>query len=73
VHAFELSGMRGWEQNNKVYELAAEGNVAVIAGGDRHGCEPSASLPLLIASFLWQPFSLLRRAVKTICKPAVEE
>ena len=46
IHAFELGGLRSWEENRSVYELAAEWNVAVIAGGDRHGCEPSACLNL---------------------------
>jgi hypothetical protein len=52
VHAFELGGLRGWEENRKVYDLAAEWNVAVIAGGDRHGCEPSACLNLTNAESL---------------------
>ena len=46
IHAFELGGLRSWEENRTVYELAAGWNVAVIAGGDRHGCEPSACLNL---------------------------
>jgi len=50
VHAFELGGLRSWEENRKVYDLAAEWNVAVIAGGDRHGCEPSACVNLTNAS-----------------------
>lgn len=52
VHALELGGLRSWEENRKVYELAAQWNVAVIAGGDRHGCEPSACLNLTNATSL---------------------
>jgi hypothetical protein len=52
VHAVELGGLRSWEENRKVYELAEQWNVAVIAGGDRHGCEPSACLNLTNATCL---------------------
>ena len=52
VHAFELGGLRSWEENRKVYELAAEWNAAIVAGGDRHGCEPSACLNLTNAGCL---------------------
>lgn len=52
VHAFELGGLRSWEENRKVYESAEQWNVAVIAGGDRHGCEPSACLNLTNATCL---------------------
>jgi hypothetical protein len=46
VHAFELGGLRSWEENRKVCDLASGWNVPVVAGGDRHGCEPSACLNL---------------------------
>jgi hypothetical protein len=46
VHAFELGGVRNWEENRQVCELAYGWNVPVVAGGDRHGCEPSACLNL---------------------------
>jgi hypothetical protein len=52
IHAFELGGLRCWEENRKVYELAAQWNVAVVAGGDRHGFEPSACLNLTNATCL---------------------
>lgn len=50
IHAFELGGLRSWEENRQVYELAEQWNVAVIAGGDRHGYEPSACLNLTNAA-----------------------
>ena len=46
IHAFELGGLRSWEENREVYEVAADWNVAIIGGGDRHGCEPSACVNL---------------------------
>jgi len=52
IHAFELGGLRCWDENRKVYELAAQWNVAVVAGGDRHGFEPSACLNLTNAASL---------------------
>jgi hypothetical protein len=50
VDAFELGGMRSWEENRDVCEFAAGWNVPVVAGGDRHGCEPSACLNLTNAA-----------------------
>ena len=46
VHAFELSGVRRWEENREVLELAEKWNQLVISGGDRHGAEPNAVLNL---------------------------
>src|SRR5262249_12593809 len=46
VHALELGGLRGWEENQAVLDFAAACNQPVIAGGDRHGTEPSAVLNL---------------------------
>ena len=50
VHAFELGGLRGWKENYEVTELAKAYGHPVIAGGDRHGCEPSAMLNLTNAA-----------------------
>lgn len=46
VHAFELSGVRTWEENRAVLEFADKWNQPVIGGGDRHGTEPNAILNL---------------------------
>jgi hypothetical protein len=50
LHAFELGGLRSWKENRDVIELAKAYRHPVIAGGDRHGCEPSALLNLTNAS-----------------------
>jgi hypothetical protein len=50
VHAFELNGMRSHAENRAALRLAAEWNQVVISGGDRHGCEPNASLNLTHAT-----------------------
>ena len=46
LHAFELGGLRPWEENREVVQFAQGWNQLVIAGGDRHGCEPSAVISL---------------------------
>jgi hypothetical protein len=46
VHALELSGIRSWAENQAVLHLSEACNQLVIAGGDRHGCEPNAALNL---------------------------
>jgi hypothetical protein len=49
LDAFELNGMRGYEENREVIRLAAEWNQILISGGDRHACEPSVILNLTTA------------------------
>ncbi len=44
--AFELNGTRPWRENAETIELARSQGRPVIAGGDRHACEPSACLNL---------------------------
>lgn len=45
-HAFELSGIRSWEENQAVLEFVEAWGELVIGGGDRHGAEPSAVVNL---------------------------
>jgi len=58
LHAFELGGLRPWEENHEVAQFAEGWNQLVIAGGDRHGCEPSAVVALTeaesFAEFVYQ-------------------
>jgi len=46
IHALELNGLRSHAENRRVLELAVTFDLPVIAGGDRHGCEPNAVLNL---------------------------
>jgi hypothetical protein len=46
LHAFELNGMRSHAENRGVLRLAREWDQIIISGGDRHGCEPNASINL---------------------------
>lgn len=50
LHAFELNGMRSYQENRDVMKFAAEWNQLLISGGDRHGCEPNAALNLTNAT-----------------------
>jgi hypothetical protein len=44
LHAFELNGTRKWDENAAVMELADVHSRPVVAGGDRHACEPAACI-----------------------------
>src|SRR5579862_1096387 len=50
LHALELNGLRNWEENRAVRHLAAQWNMVLISGGDRHGVEPNANINLTNAS-----------------------
>lgn len=45
-HAFELNGLRSWNENKQVIAFANGFGLPVVSGGDRHGCEPNAILNL---------------------------
>ena len=46
LHALELNGLRNWDENREVREMAEQWNMLLISGGDRHGVEPNANLNL---------------------------
>lgn len=46
LHAFELNAWRSRMENNGVIDLAGRLRRTLVAGGDRHGCEPSGALNL---------------------------
>ncbi len=46
IHALEVNGLRSPRENRDVERLAAERGYPILAGGDRHGCEPNAILNL---------------------------
>lgn len=50
IHALELNGMRSRKENRAVVKLAEETEFPVVSGGDRHGCEPNATLNLTNSS-----------------------
>jgi hypothetical protein len=50
LHALELNGLRNWDENRAVRRLAERWNMLLIAGGDRHGVEPNATLNLTNAA-----------------------
>lgn len=49
-HALELNGLRTWKENAGVIKLASEAKMPIISGGDRHGCEPNATVNVTNAS-----------------------
>lgn len=50
IHALELNGLRNWEENRRVKRLSEKWKMLLIAGGDRHGCEPNANVNLTNAA-----------------------
>jgi hypothetical protein len=50
LHALELNGLRHWDENRSVRQLAAQWNMLLISGGDRHGVEPNANINLTNAT-----------------------
>jgi len=50
IHALELNGLRGWDENRAVHRLAECWNMLLISGGDRHGIEPNANINMTNAT-----------------------
>jgi hypothetical protein len=50
LHALELNGLRNWDENRAVRQLAAQWNMLLISGGDRHGVEANANINLTNAT-----------------------
>jgi hypothetical protein len=46
LHAFELNGLRSWQENRRTAALAKQWGQLLISGGDRHGLEPNANINL---------------------------
>jgi hypothetical protein len=46
IDALELNGLRTWAENQSVTKIAAQWNLPVVSGGDRHGWEPNAVINL---------------------------
>ena len=46
LHALEMNGMRKWDENKRVIPLAERWRLPIVSGGDRHACEPSATINL---------------------------
>lgn len=42
LHALELNGLRGWQENRQTQALAERWKQLLIGGGDRHGVQPNA-------------------------------
>jgi len=75
LHALELNGLRGREENQRVADLAAKWNQVLVSGGDRHGCEPNANLNLTRAEDFEEFISEIRneRRSTVLIMPQYEE
>jgi hypothetical protein len=61
LHALELNGLRNWDENRAVRRLAAQWNMVLISGGDRHGVEPNANINLTDATSFTEFVHEIRR------------
>ena len=61
MHALELNGLRNWDENRAVRRLAAQWNMLLISGGDRHGVEPNANINLTNATSFTEFVHEIRR------------
>jgi hypothetical protein len=61
LHALELNGLRHWDENRAVRRLAAQWNMLLISGGDRHGVEPNANINLTNAKSFTEFVHEIRR------------
>ncbi len=41
LHAIEVNGFRSWSENKAAIDLAESIGLPLVAGGDRHGCDPN--------------------------------
>ena len=65
LHALELNGLRHWDENRAVCRLAAQWNMLLISGGDRHGVEPNANINLTNAVSFTEFVHEIRREKKS--------
>lgn len=61
LHALELNGLRNWDENRGVRQLAAQWDMLLISGGDRHGVEPNANINLTNATSFTEFVHEIRR------------
>jgi hypothetical protein len=65
LHALELNGLRNWDENRAVRQLAEQWNMLLISGGDRHGVEPNANINLTNAATFTEFVHEVRREQKS--------
>lgn len=75
IHALEVNGMRPWTENQMVPGLAEEYGLPVVAGGDRHGCNPNSVLNLTTSESFSEFVNEVRREHRTyvLVLPEYEE
>jgi hypothetical protein len=65
LHALELNGLRNWDENRAVRQLAEKWNMLLVSGGDRHGVEPNANINLTNATCFAEFVHEIRREKKS--------
>ncbi len=50
LHALEANALQPWDMNRRVAAMAAQADLPVVAGGDRHGFEPNGAVNLTNAT-----------------------
>jgi hypothetical protein len=65
LHALELNGLRHWDENRAVRRLAAQWDMVLISGGDRHGVEPNANINLSNATSFTEFVHEIRKQKKS--------
>jgi hypothetical protein len=65
LHALELNGLRNWDENRAVRQLAEQWNMLLISGGDRHGVEANANINLTNATSFNEFVHEIRREKKS--------
>jgi len=66
LHAFELNGLRPWQENRTIFEYAEQFGKPLISGGDRHGKEPNTILNVTNASTFSEFVEEIRDGVSDI-------
>jgi len=67
IHALEVNGLRCWQENRDVMEIAERAGLPVISGGDRHGVEANGVVNLTAA----ETFSEFAREIRADKKSVI--
>lgn len=65
VHAVEINATRVWSENDRAREMAEQWKLPSVAGGDRHGCDPSSALNLTNANSFSELVNEIRYAQRS--------
>lgn len=74
MHALEINGFRLWSENKAVIEIAESLGLPIVAGGDRHGCQPNTIINIANCGSFDEYAETLRRTKRNevVLMPAYE-